>query len=106
MGHVNDPFLVFLFIVVLDAVLYVLAYLLVRFLRRRKMKNEICCPHCHRSFAGDYSQMVEQSCVKAISVQTSCPHCRKHLFLIVQPEGHVLFLKNKNELLWVYELLF
>jgi len=36
MDHVNDPFLVFLFIVVLDAVLYVLAYLLVRFLRREK----------------------------------------------------------------------
>jgi hypothetical protein len=36
MDHVADPFLVFLFIVVLDAVLYVLAYLLVRFLRRGK----------------------------------------------------------------------
>lgn len=36
MGHVNDPFLVFLLIVVLDAVLYVLAYLLIRFLRRKK----------------------------------------------------------------------
>jgi len=36
MDHVSDPFLVFLFVVVLDAVLYVLAYLLVRFLRREK----------------------------------------------------------------------
>jgi hypothetical protein len=36
MGHVNDPFLIFLFMVVLDAVLYVLAYLLVRFLRRKQ----------------------------------------------------------------------
>jgi len=36
MGHVGDPFPIFLFIVVLDAVLYVLAYLLVRFLRRGK----------------------------------------------------------------------
>jgi hypothetical protein len=36
MGHVNDPFLIFLFMVVLDAVLYVLAYLLVRFLKRGK----------------------------------------------------------------------
>jgi predicted Na+-dependent transporter len=36
MGHVSDPFLVFLFVVVLDAVLYVLAYLLVRFLKRGK----------------------------------------------------------------------
>jgi hypothetical protein len=36
MGHVNDPFLIFLFMVVLDAVLYVLAYLLVEFLRRNK----------------------------------------------------------------------
>jgi len=36
MDHVNDPFLIFLFMVVLDAVLYVLAYLLVRFLRRDK----------------------------------------------------------------------
>jgi len=70
------------------------------------MNNEICCPHCHHAFVRDYSQAVEQSCVKAISVQTSCPHCGKLLFLIVQPEGHVLFLKNKNELLWTYELLF
>jgi hypothetical protein len=36
MGHVGDPFLIFLLMVVLDAVLYVLAYLLVRFLRREK----------------------------------------------------------------------
>jgi len=36
MGHVNDPFLIFLFMVVLDAVLYMLAYLLIRFLRRGK----------------------------------------------------------------------
>ena len=36
MDHVSDPFLVFLFVVVLDAVLYVLAYLLVRFLRRKQ----------------------------------------------------------------------
>jgi hypothetical protein len=36
MDHVDDPFLIFLFVVVLDAVLYVLAYLLVRFLRREK----------------------------------------------------------------------
>jgi hypothetical protein len=36
MDHVSDPFLVFLFVVVLDAVLYVLAYLLVEFLRRNK----------------------------------------------------------------------
>jgi len=36
MDHVSDPFLVFLFVVVLDAVLYVLAYLLVEFLRRKQ----------------------------------------------------------------------
>ena len=69
------------------------------------MKNEICCPHCHHAFAQDYSQMVEQSCMKAISVQTRCPHCQKLLFLIIQ-EDHVLYLKDKNELLWAYELLF
>jgi hypothetical protein len=69
--------------------------------------TEICCPHCRSSFVRDYSAMVEQSCVKAISVQTSCPHCGNLLFLIVQSEGHdVLFLKNKSELLWTYELLF
>jgi len=71
------------------------------------MKNEICCPHCHHAFAQDYSEAVEQSCVKAVSVQTSCPYCRKKLFFIVQSEGHdVLYLKNKDELLWTYELLF
>jgi hypothetical protein len=67
--------------------------------------NEIYCPHCHRSFDCDYSEAVEQSCSKAVSVQTSCPHCRKHLFLIAQ-QGHVLHLKNRNELFWTYELLF
>jgi ABC-type multidrug transport system permease subunit len=36
MDHVSDPFLVFLFVVVLDAFFYVLAYLLVRFLKRGK----------------------------------------------------------------------
>lgn len=69
------------------------------------MKNEICCPHCHHAFARDYSRMIEESCVKAISVQTSCPQCRKPLFFIAQ-EGYVLFLKDKDELLWTYELLF
>jgi len=38
MGPVNDPFLIFLFMVVLNAVLYVLASLLVRFLKG--VKNE------------------------------------------------------------------
>jgi len=36
MDPVNDPFLVFLIMVILDAVLYVLAYLVVRLLLRRK----------------------------------------------------------------------
>ena len=67
--------------------------------------TRIRCPHCHRSFAKDYSQMIEQSCSKAVSVQTGCPHCQKPLFLIVQP-FHVLYLKNRNELFWTYELLF
>jgi hypothetical protein len=69
------------------------------------MKNEICCPHCHRSFDCDYSEAVEQSCSKAVSVQTRCPSCQKPLFLIVQP-GHVLYFQNKNELFWTYELVF
>jgi hypothetical protein len=38
MGRVGDPFLIFLLMVVLDAFLYVLAYLLVRFLKG--VKNE------------------------------------------------------------------
>jgi hypothetical protein len=67
--------------------------------------TEICCPHCRISFVQDYSQMVEQSCSKAVSVQTGCPHCQKPLFLIVQP-GHMLYLKTRDELLWTYELLF
>jgi len=67
--------------------------------------TEICCPHCGRSFIQDDSAMLEQSCTKAISVQTRCPHCRKPLFFIVQPD-HVLYLKDRNELFWVYELLF
>jgi hypothetical protein len=69
------------------------------------MKNEICYPHCHHAFAQDYSRMVEQSCVKAISVQTRCPQCRKPIFFIAQ-QDHMLYLKDKYELLWVYELLF
>jgi len=69
------------------------------------MKNEICCPHCQHIFARDYSQMVEQSCAKALCVQTGCPHCRKPLFFIAQ-RGHVLYFKDKNELFWAYELVF
>jgi len=39
MDHVSDPFLIFLFMVVLDAVLYVLAYLVVRLFLRRKQND-------------------------------------------------------------------
>jgi hypothetical protein len=67
--------------------------------------NEFYCPHCHHAFARDYSHMIGQSCVKAICVQTSCPQCRKPLFFIAQ-QDHMLYLKDKYELLWVYELLF
>jgi NAD-dependent SIR2 family protein deacetylase len=69
------------------------------------MKNEIYCPHCHHAFAQDYSQMIKQSCSKAVSVQTRCPHCNQPLYYIVT-KTNITYFKTHEELLGMYELLF
>ena len=65
----------------------------------------IRCSGCHCVFVRDYSKEVEQSCSKAVSVQTRCPNCNRPLYFIVTPGG-VTYLKTHATLLWTYELLF